>query len=93
MWTTDDRVRDGRENEGASQASEGGQIEAGETAVAGQAEEPGARATRRGQRLEALLSAGVSLLAIWLLGGLVLRPGPWIELARRLVGELTFPGS
>jgi formate hydrogenlyase subunit 3/multisubunit Na+/H+ antiporter MnhD subunit len=58
-----------------------------------EARERGARATRRRQWLEALLSAGTSLLALWLLGALALSPGPWIELARRLVGELTFPGS
>ena len=54
---------------------------------------PSERQARRKQTLDALLSAGMSLLALWLIGGVVLRPAPWIELARRLVGNLVFPGG
>jgi len=54
---------------------------------------PEKRRTRRRQTWEALLGAGVSLLALWLIGGFFLHPGPWIELARRLVGGLTFPAG
>lgn len=56
-------------------------------------ERPGKRMMRRKPRWEALLGGGVSLLALWLIGAFTLRPGPWMELARRLVGGLTFPGS
>jgi formate hydrogenlyase subunit 3/multisubunit Na+/H+ antiporter MnhD subunit len=47
----------------------------------------------RGRRLEALLNAGMSVLALWLIGTFVLRPGFWLALARRLVGGQVFPGG
>jgi formate hydrogenlyase subunit 3/multisubunit Na+/H+ antiporter MnhD subunit len=51
------------------------------------------RQARRQRVLGAVLSAGVSLLALWLIGVLYLRPSPWMDLARRLVGGLVFPGD
>jgi formate hydrogenlyase subunit 3/multisubunit Na+/H+ antiporter MnhD subunit len=53
--------------------------------------EPDARRARRRETWETLLGTGLSLLALWFIGGLALRPTPWIDLARRLVGSLTFP--
>jgi formate hydrogenlyase subunit 3/multisubunit Na+/H+ antiporter MnhD subunit len=67
-----------------------------ETEGGGEGENGGKPENRKGRRrrtLEMLLSAGMSLLALWLIGGFFLRPGPWIVLARRLVGKLTFPGG
>jgi hypothetical protein len=57
------------------------------------AKEPGERQARRRLRREALLGAGMSLLALWVIGGFFLRPAPWIDLARRLVGKLAFPSG
>jgi formate hydrogenlyase subunit 3/multisubunit Na+/H+ antiporter MnhD subunit len=57
------------------------------------ASEPAERKARRRRTVESLLGAAVSLLALWLIGGFFLRPGPWIELAQRLVGGLAFPGG
>lgn len=86
---TDDQ--EGRQtDEGRSVKDEGKEIiENTERDAARQAR----RKARRRQRWEVLLGAGVSALALWLIGGFFLHPGPWIELARRLVGDVTFPGG
>lgn len=56
-----------------------------------------AKAARRapsfGEALDAVVSAGFALLAIWLVGNLFLNPQPWLELGRELLGNLSFPGS
>jgi formate hydrogenlyase subunit 3/multisubunit Na+/H+ antiporter MnhD subunit len=51
-----------------------------------------ARARRR-EGLEAVVSAGFALLAIWLVASLFLDPRPWLKLVQELLGGLTLPGS
>jgi formate hydrogenlyase subunit 3/multisubunit Na+/H+ antiporter MnhD subunit len=51
------------------------------------------RRARRRRTVGALLGSGVSLLALWLIGAVLTSPAPWIELARRLVGRVAFPGG
>jgi hypothetical protein len=67
--------------------------EAAENRAGGRSEERRERWAWRRQRAESLLDTGISLLALWVIGGFFLRPGPWIELARFLVGDLAFPGG
>ncbi len=52
-------------------------------------------ARRRGEdsALEAIVSAGFALLALWLIGALVLHHELWFNVARQLLGGLTFPPS
>jgi formate hydrogenlyase subunit 3/multisubunit Na+/H+ antiporter MnhD subunit len=57
------------------------------------AREPGEAHARRREGLDAVVNAGVALLAIWLVGSLFLDPRPWLKLAQELLGGLTFPGS
>jgi len=91
--TGEDRAADGQETKASpAETSDGNQEKTQEPRTERRGAQ-GAQQARRRQELEALLSAGVSLLAIWLLGALVLAPGPWIELARRLVGNLAFSGN
>jgi formate hydrogenlyase subunit 3/multisubunit Na+/H+ antiporter MnhD subunit len=54
---------------------------------------PGGRRERRKRMLGALLGAATSLLALWLIGAFFLQPSPWLDIARHLAGELTFPGG
>lgn len=46
-----------------------------------------------GAALEAVVSAGFALLAIWLVGSLLLNPQPWLKLVQEFLGNLSFPGS
>lgn len=72
---------------------EGRQAPDGDEGAAEQAKERDERRARRRWRGEVRLSAGMSLLALWLIARVILQPGPWIELAHRLVGDLAFPGG
>jgi NADH:ubiquinone oxidoreductase subunit 5 (subunit L)/multisubunit Na+/H+ antiporter MnhA subunit len=53
------------------------------------------RARRRGREgnLDAVVSAGFALLALWLIGALLLHHEPWLNVARQLLGGLTLPPS
>ena len=83
VWATDN----------PSAADGEGEASTGDQEAEEDTEEQGERRARRKRTVETLLGAGVSLLALWLIGGFVLRPGPWLEIARHLVGELAFPGG
>jgi formate hydrogenlyase subunit 3/multisubunit Na+/H+ antiporter MnhD subunit len=69
------------------------QASAEDSALEERAEEPAEQRARWRRTVGALLGAGVSLLALWLIGALYASPAPWIELAHRLVGRLAFPGG
>jgi formate hydrogenlyase subunit 3/multisubunit Na+/H+ antiporter MnhD subunit len=79
--------------DGEAAAGDEGQAPAGEDENAAEAHRQRERRARRRQTLETLLGASASLLALGLIGGFLARPAPWIELAQRLVGGLTFPGG
>ena len=49
-----------------------------------QVDEQKERKVRRKRLFDMLLGAAISLLALWLIGGFFVRPGPWVELAQRL---------
>jgi formate hydrogenlyase subunit 3/multisubunit Na+/H+ antiporter MnhD subunit len=49
--------------------------------------------TGRAEHVDAVVSAGFALLALWLVGTLLLQPQPWISLGQELLGNLSFPGS
>ena len=50
------------------------------------------RAARRAP-LDAVVSAGFALLAIWVVGSLFLNPQPWLKLVQEFLGHLSLPGS
>jgi formate hydrogenlyase subunit 3/multisubunit Na+/H+ antiporter MnhD subunit len=57
----------------------------------GMAARPGSAERRlRGDRLATLVGTVTSALALSLVGILVLHPGPWIEMAERMLGALSF---
>jgi formate hydrogenlyase subunit 3/multisubunit Na+/H+ antiporter MnhD subunit len=50
------------------------------------------KATRR-EAFDAVVSAGFSLLALWLVGSFFLSPQPWLKLGQELLGNVAWPGS
>jgi formate hydrogenlyase subunit 3/multisubunit Na+/H+ antiporter MnhD subunit len=98
LWTKDEGRRamdDGRRttDEGRQMTDASEHAPREDANAEERAGEPGERRARRRRTVEALLGAGVSLLALWIVGGFFASPAPWIELARRLVGQLAFPGG
>lgn len=93
LGKTNDKGRTTKDD--GAEGGEDGQERAVQEAAQGEQEGEGRkeRRARRRQRWQALPGTVASLMALWLIGGLFLHPGPWIELARRLVGGLAFPGK
>ncbi|MFL7811950.1 MAG: proton-conducting transporter membrane subunit, partial [Anaerolineae bacterium] len=54
-------------------------------ACLGQASEPVEE-----KRWQMVTTTGFALLALWIVGTLLLRPSPWLAIAERLLGDLSF---